>query len=355
MDVCICGDSAVELWRVWRLAGSRGFLEMGVCPSRKFMRDWRSCTWVSSELPVFQAPSESWLSQLTDTSELGLSAPVDIYVTQGERRARAARKTAHLLPKSLPPRSIVQISTHVFAISPEAALSHVCAGLSRAEAVRLLGEFCGRYATDPGQEGGFLGCDPLVDTEGLAAFCACASGFRGAARMANHLPFVCNGCASPMETAMIASLCLPPHDGGYGLPLPQANLPMLPTDTVLPLMDRSHYVGDAVWPEHRVVAEFDSKAVHANQTAVAHDNVRRTAIEAMGYHVVNVTLPTLATPKLLGKVATDLFKRLGRRLRPERFDAAWRKRQADTLHELIEVPLRWWRLAVSGNGTAPTR
>ena len=149
---------------------------------------------------------------------------------------------------------------------------------------------------------------------------------------------------------MVAALCLPPRDGGYGLPMPQANLPILPSDSALPLMDRRYYVGDAVWPEHMLVAEFDSKAVHARQSAVAHDNVRRTALEAMGYHVVNVTLPTLTTPDLLDKVATDLAKRLGRRLRPERLDAAWRERQAAMLRELVDVSLQWWRLTKSDAG-----
>ena len=350
MDVCICGDTAVELWRIWRLKGPRGLLELGVSPSGEFVRDWRSCVWTSAELPEFRAPSEQWLARIVDGPELGCSAPIDVFVAKGRPRIHAERKASHVVPESLPPRCLVQVAPHVFVVSPEAALSHACAMAPRAEAVRLLGEFCGRYATDPGQEGGFLGCDPLTGVDELAAFCACASGFRGARRMARHLPFVCDRCASPMETAMVAALCLPPRDGGYGLPMPQANLPILPSDSALPLMDRRYYVGDAVWPEHMLVAEFDSKAVHARQSAVAHDNVRRTALEAMGYHVVNVTLPTLTTPDLLDKVATDLAKRLGRRLRPERLDAAWRERQAAMLRELVDVSLQWWRLTKSDAG-----
>jgi len=343
MDVCICGASAVELWRIWRLAGSRGLVNMGLRPSAAFLRNWRDCIW-NGEPPAFEAPSEQWLAMLTDTDELGLSAPIDLYVSPRLPRRFALRKTSHVLPSPLPTRSLVQVSEHVFVTTPELSLALTCEKLSRAEAVRLLFEFCGRYAADPGNDGGFVGCEPLTSTDELRLFTAAESGTRGASATAGHLPFVCDGCASPMEAAMVAALCLPLRNGGYGLELPQANAPILPTDTARPLMDRRYYVGDAVWPQHRVVAEYDSKAEHANQNAVAHDNVRRTALEALGYHVVNVTLPALANPQLLDKIARDLFKRLGKRLRLERFGAAWRARQRELQRELLDVPLRWLRL-----------
>ena len=349
MDVCVCGASAIEFWRTWRLAGPRGLVAMGVRPTAAFVQDWRECVW-NGAAPTFEAPSEAWLARLTDTDELGFSAPIDLYVSHGQKRGFDLRKTSHMLPDALPPRSLVCVTEHVFVTAPELSLALTCEKLSRPEAVRLLFEFCGRYATDPGSEGGFVGCEPLTSTNNLALFTSTSLGTRGASALASHLPFVCNGCASPMEAAMIALLCLPPRNGGFGLPLPQANLPILPTDSVRPLMDRRFYVGDAVWPQDRVVAEYDSKAEHSNQTAVAHDNARRTALEALGYHVASVTLPTLANPQLLRTLAIDLFKRLGRRFRPERFGADWRKRQASLQLELLDVPLRWMRQAKEGAG-----
>ena len=343
MDVCICGASAVEFWRVWRLVGPRGLIAMGLRPSTAFIRNWHECLW-NGAAPTFEAPSEAWLSRLTDTDELGLSAPLDLYVSRGQQRAFDLRKTSHALPDPLPPRSLACITEHVFVTTPEFALALTCEKLSRPEAARLLFEFCGRYATDPGSEGGFIGCEPLTSTSDLTLFASTARSIRGASALASHLPFVCDGCASPMEAAMVAMLCLPPRNGGFGLPLPQANLPILPTDNMRPLMDRHFYVGDAVWPQHHVVAEYDSKAEHSNQTAVAHDNARRTALEALGHHVVSVTLPTLANPQLMKAMAIDLFKRLGRRFRPERFGPAWRNLQYALQLELLDVPLRWGRL-----------
>jgi predicted transcriptional regulator of viral defense system len=67
----------------------------------------------------------------------------------------------------------------------------------------------------------------------------------------------------------------------HGLPRPAVN-------AVIPGLRRG-YEGDCVWPQHRVVAELDSRAWHGTRAAFERDRERDRALVVAGWRVVRIT------------------------------------------------------------------
>lgn len=341
--VCICGSSAIEFWRLWRLFGHAAFRTWGLRPLPGFARDWRSCI-VAGVPPLFAPASQEDLEVLTSPDDIFLSTPVDLFVSAGEKLGYSSSRATRPIPADLPPGSLVQVCENLYVASPAYALVENAAASSCPESLRLIAEFCGSYALDPGKPTGFAETAPLTTVSELRGYCqqarACKR-VRGLRHMEANLAYAIEGCASPMEAAMVTLLCAPGREGGYGLQLPSMNLKTMGDARV---MDRSHYKGDAVWEDAGVILEYDSKAFHDNQESETHDNVRSMALGLNGHHVVQVKPAMLMRPEVFHKVALTLAIHLGRRLRPERFDSVWWKRCRSLRTEMLDHPTRWHRL-----------
>ena len=82
-------------------------------------------------------------------------------------------------------------------------------------------ELCGTYLLRPDLPAGFATLpEPLVSVVDLAHQTGRNRGMPGARRALEALTHTCDGSASPMETAVVLLLVLPPELGGHGLPLP---------------------------------------------------------------------------------------------------------------------------------------
>jgi very-short-patch-repair endonuclease len=69
----------------------------------------------------------------------------------------------------------------------------------------------------------------------------------------------------------------------HGLPRPKMNHPLGP------------YEPDALWPDHRLIVELDSYAIHTTREAFEQDRARDRALTLAGYRVVRVTWRQLNT------------------------------------------------------------
>ena len=339
---CLYGSSALEFWRLWRLWKTTGLLRMGVRPTGPFCQDWRCCQ-TAGPLPQFKAFPAEILAALTAETGPFLSKPIDLLVHARASRSHTSAIECHRVPSCLSSEFLVGVTSQIYVISPAAALAWSCARLTRAESLRLVSEFCGSFAVDPGSVRGFVGREPLVHIGDLTQFCSIAHRMRGASKLLGHLPFALENCASPLEAAMATLLCLPIRNGGYGLPLPTMNNAVFPKGFAERIADRSYYVGDAVWEQERVIVEYDSRMEHSSDRDVAHDNIRKLTLESQGYHVTSVTPGILFDADLFHKVALDTARRICHRLRPENFDSSWVKRRSQIRKDLLDVPLRWYR------------
>lgn len=341
--VCICGSSAIEFWRLWRLFGNAMFRAWSLRPLPGFARDWRSQV-VADVPPLFAPASQDDLNALTSPDDIFLSTPVELFVTGGEKLAYSSSRATRPAPADLPPDSLVRVCENLYVASPLYALVEAAASSSRPEALRLIAEFCGSYALDPGTPFGFVEAAPLITVAELCDYCRRSSActfVRGLRSMRANLAYALGGCASPMEAVMVILLCAPAREGGYGFRLPTMNLRAMGDARI---MDRSHYKGDAVWEDAKVILEYDSRTFHDNRESEAHDNVRSMALDLNGYHVIRVTPSMIMRPETFHKVALALASYLGHRVRSERFDDAWWRRCRNLRAEMLDYPLRWHRL-----------
>lgn len=341
MDVCICKESAVEFWRVWRVFGSAGLSEMGIRPSQRFVRSWQSCI-LEERMPVFETPTAPWVRRLFESEGRRLSAPVEFYASEGTQRSFSQSRVSKALPSQVHPRDIVAVNEHVYVATPELGLMTTTRDCCRSEALHLINEFCGTYAINVVAPKGFVPARPVTSRGALLRFCDAHLDWTPALLFRTTADHAIDNCASPAESTTALLLCLPVRDGGYGLPLPQMNSVILPNDRAKRLADRGYYVGDAVWPDSMTIVEYDSKAEHTDCEAVTHDHVRKLALESCGYHVSVVTPVILADSALFEKVALDTARRVGHRFRLRTNPSTYRAKQREVREALISIPKRWW-------------
>ena len=131
-----------------------------------------------------------------------------------------------------------------------------------------------------------------------------------------------------METAVQLLLCMPTRLGGYGLPMPQANVRLAVPVDLRRMAGRSEVVPDLVWPSARVVVEYDSDQNHVGAERIASDARRRSALLGMGFDVVTITNAQVRSVSEFDQLARMLAGLLGKRLSITRADFARKRDQA---------------------------
>ena len=342
MDVCICAGSAVEFWRAWRLAGPAAVSGMGFKASQRFTQSWRSCI-LAGQIPVFGVPSPRWTERIVSSEFSRISVPVDYLATQGGRLSTSDIAVSRLYSLHIAPTDIVAINDHVYVTTPEFSILTALQGCNRVEMLRIANEFCGTFAVDLGSPKGFRPAAPLTSRGSLIQFCNEHSSWKRILRFRSAMTYALDNCASPAESSTVLLLCLPVHDGGYNLPLPEMSSRIVPDAPSSKYADRSYYVGDAVWRDGMTIVEYDSKAFHSEQDSVTHDHIRKLALESAGYHVSVVTPNILVNPVLFEKVALDTARRLGRRHRVRVDMSEYRAKQREMREVLLSVPNAWYQ------------
>ena len=132
---------------------------------------------------------------------------------------RAANVRSHVWAEELPDGALVRVAPHVLMASPELCFTQMGEVFNAAELAMAACELCGTYAIDA-QTGRVEPREPLTDCAALAAFAAKVAGEDAAAVRAARQAF--DGATSPMQAKLALMLSLPPEQGGYGLPLPDA-------------------------------------------------------------------------------------------------------------------------------------
>jgi hypothetical protein len=120
----------------------------------------------------------------------------------------------------------------------------------------------------------------LTSPTSLADLIARHPGRRGTANLrrilANHSEIGRTVTRSDLEVAFLAFL------DAHGLPRPRTN-------ATIELPNGRRPMVDAVWPDHRLVAELDSYGIHTTRRNFEEDRARDRALTARGWRVVRIT------------------------------------------------------------------
>lgn len=237
--------------------------------------------------PLLRA--DQYFSHLTAAELQGMRMPEwrwpqPLHVT-GCEVDRAMRRPTVVGHKTALPVRVLELGSGLRASSPVDAWCE-CASLLSVDDLIVMGDGLIRRR------------GPLATLDELRMAVRCRSGLRGSARLRAVLPQLRAGTDSARETTLRLLVVR------AGFPEPEVNAELVG------LMGATIAHGDLVWPESRVVLEYDGRQHAENAAQFAIDIRRLDDIVEAGYRLIRVDKALLAEPGLvLPKLSRALRER----------------------------------------------
>ena len=260
----------------------------------------------------------------------GSNSCLHVMVSDQTHKWRNRKVRAHLSLSTLPPESIFRVSPEIIVASPELTLLQLARTSRLLPSIELACEWCGSYALASGEGSCLYDRTPIADLTRLKRLLAQKPKPRGSTAMIKVVEFAGERLASPRETECFLILVLPVRLGGFALPVPLVNQ-QIPLDST-PFGELSRhrfYLVDFLWPEARLIVEYDGLDDHeVTPQQVAADKERRTVLAALGYTVIVITRRDLESLPALERKVQQIAFALGVKLdqpEGERKDAETQK------------------------------
>lgn len=281
------------------------------------------------------------LAATIDLHALGLdTAPVDLLVPTASSRSRGKRAVLHVWQDAILRTSFLIAERRLLVSSPcftvlQMGCAHRPTRLSRERAsaemeaervvraslglpeqgfsatalvawdniwrlvrlARTVTEFAGTYrpAVPPCNQATF-GYPPLATRDEMRAFIGILPASAGVMRARRAVELGFDRAASPMETALALMLSLDVDLGGFGLPRPTLNHPIVVDPEWRDIANKDRMEVDLAWAGVRLTMEYDGDDHHPVEDTekAADDNERQNSLVAMGYTVLRVRYPQVA-------------------------------------------------------------
>lgn len=243
----------------------------------------------------------------------GSPLPVHALVGTAKNRADTASVTTHVWHE-LPEKSFVDAGEGFLVSTPEFCFLQMANQLSLGCLIQLGFELCGTYYLVEGASAQRRDA-PLTTVNKLKTFIAANPNTRGHKKAKRALEYMLDGSASPMETILTMLLCLPYSLGGYGLEAPLLNFHVDVPPSYRKLADRRYCECDLCWPNAKLAVEYDSKLHHSDDDRQESDARRRNTLITLGFTVVTVSKDQVMDSGVFNRLAHQLAKCLGKRLR----------------------------------------
>lgn len=267
-----------------------------------------------------------------------INRPMHILTSsEAQNRSLAPFARVHFRGGRLPRKSIVKLSDRTLTCAPEYALVQIAAKERSIIALLEIGyELCGTYRELLAKQPRPYDAPALATAESIAAFVGENPSIHGSRAIKRILPYLANGSASPRETKLALLLGLPRRLGGYGLGIPQMNLPVDFDSRAQSIALRASARCDLHWPESKLDVEYQSKFAHEGERARIRDSRRANALAAMGWTTISITNEELNSKTACDAIAEAIRKVLKRkrRLDPQDFD----RRNRELRYEL-DLPM----------------
>ena len=278
---------------------------------------------------------------------LRLSAPVHVLVDRHADRTARDNRIAHRAGGELPPKSLVRLAPNLQIVSPEYLFMQMARGMDELELVWLCCEFLATYALVETEE--CLALQPayqLTTKFQLAAYLKAARemNVQGAAKGLRALEHAVEGAASPPESELGLLMTLPCAKGGRAIPQPLLNYRIDADRRTVATYGEKYYVVDAVWPEKKLIVEYDGDACHLDSMRRAKDNDRTAALEQMGYRVIHISTGQLKSLSFMDDALKRVANHLGRHTRDGAHGYDWQARRSELylkLHRLSTQGIDW--------------
>lgn len=273
---------------------------------------------------------------------------VHLYVPTPAARTRHRGFSSHLWGGPVPEGSLwlwedpaVGLAVHV--VTPALALTQTAALADDTALIGAASELMGRYPA----EGGETSPPSAICTRDvlLAELDGLPRGTAGLRRARAAVDLAFAGGRSPLEVATAAMLSLPRRLGGLGLPRPELDHAVEVHGALRRQLGYSPLHGDVVWPEARLVIEYQGEH-HFGRRTVAEDDINRASVlRQMGWWVEQWVARDLRDLLRLDDGAARVARRLDLAL-PEP-DGEFRSLQGRLYGSIVR-----WRDAVASAGAS---
>lgn len=278
--------------------------------------------------------------------------PVDVLQTERGKNVRTPRQHSHLITGELPFGSIQEIGSYAAVTSPALTLLMLARRLELTDLIMLMHEASGTFSmyepTD--EERAYLqdlvdrhalerlgGWEPVLDRNGrltnlwkrpplvplgeLRTFAEQTTGVTGHKRYVEALRYVHEGAASPFEVQTGLRIGLPRRLGGEGLGPLEFNHPVRLTGDARSISgQRKAYIDVLVSNAagtREVGIECQSALVHDVTARGIADGNRITALQSMGFVMVQLSYENLVNPSKFVSIVAYLRRELGVPARPK--------------------------------------
>lgn len=252
-----------------------------------------------------------------------LSFPIHCLVARTASRRQSNAVSPHSRTSPIPPHCLHRIGANVYCAIPAFALLQEATRIThRIALLELCWEACGTYRTartsahpDTAKETTY-GQPPLTSVRSIRSFVAANPSLHGSRAIAAALRYLADGSASPRETKCALLFGLPMSHGGYALGIPRMNYRIRASMAAQTVTGKQFFRGDMVWPDAKLILEYQSFEDHANEASRLKDSRRENALQSMGWTVVAITNDELDSMASTDVVAETLRKKLGAHKRP---------------------------------------
>jgi hypothetical protein len=299
MNYIISHNSALEYWRNRR----------------------RLCVGLGAVARVDAPPSKLPNAKLlADGGNLGLTTPLNILVADESARKVNKLVISHIGSALTPKGCFFDAGNNLLTCSPELCFLQMAGDMPLLKLIELGFELCGTYSMPAGADDEAMGATmqldaPLTTVAKLQSLAIKMEGKHGRKNALQALRYVVENSASPMETLLAMLLFLPYNLGGYGLAKPLLNKRIDVGKTAKRAIAKSYYRCDLYWPAAKLGIEYDSDTYHTGAARIAEDAKRRNALAYLGIQSLTVTKQQLYSRSEFDKVAHQISKQLGKRLR----------------------------------------
>lgn len=241
-------------------------------------------------------------------------APLDLMVADRSSRSNSKRVQCHVW--TIPSHGTwhFELGNSCALSAPEACFFQLARTLDDIALMKVGFELCGSYSLDERSRVGFRTRPPLTDVASLRRFADKMGSAKGVERARRCLQYVRDNSASPMETCLALIFGLPNRLGGYGLGVPELNVPVSAPAHARKKVGYSNYHCDLLWQQHRVAVEYNSRAFHLEEQAAARDSARMNDLALFNLTVFTMTRLQIAdrgeTERLVRLIAGSMGKRL---------------------------------------------
>lgn len=259
-------------------------------------------------------PSTVVSSETLDFGQLAqygiMTKPVHLLVSESGHRGRQHDVCFHVLSGPVPKGAFVQLDSELRISSPELCFCQMAASAELVESILMGCDFCSQYCRTDEDPRGFVSRQPLTSCNAIERFCARFEGKGGVKNARKASQYIIEGTVSPFQTALALLLTLPRRYGGYGMPECIMNGPItLMSRNEGKLATRTYY-GEFMWPEKKVIVEYDEYGDAISEEAREARFLRYEALNADGWTVLPVTWEQLNDAAQMDAIAEKLARLL---------------------------------------------